>query len=137
MEYREFMEFKEFSEFKEFGEFKDSPIIPGKILTGSKIATREYLENNSLLFHLFPKKMESKKAREPIFGIVACFRGGARCAHLKAIKWSAPLSPSICATIYFRKSLVVDLCGAEHRIRIERVSRMQNAEFKIQNDRER
>ena len=102
-----------------------------KICAGSNFATREYLENNSLLFHLFPKKMESKKAREPIFGIVACFRGGARYAHLKAIKWSAPLSPSICATIYFRKSLVVDLCGAEHRIRIERVAKIQSSKFKM------
>ena len=35
--------------------------------------------------------MESKKAREPIFGIVACSRGGARYAHLKGVIDAFPL----------------------------------------------
>ena len=61
--------------------------------------------------------MESKTARGAIFGVVACRQGGARFAHLKAIKWSAPLLPSDCAIPYFRKSLSWTSCGAVHRIK--------------------
>ena len=95
--------------------------------------------------------MESKTARGAIFGVVACRQGGARFAHLKAIKWSAPLLPSDCATPYFRKSLSWTSCGAVHRIRNRiatqwlhgyeksypwgwRGGEIQNSKFKIQNE---
>ena len=62
-----------------------------KILAGTIFRTRAYLEINSLFFHLFPKKMESKTARGAIFGVVACFRGDARFAHLKGVIDAFPL----------------------------------------------
>ena len=62
-----------------------------KILAGTIFRTRAYLGLNSLFFHLFPKKMESKTARGAIFGVVACRQGGARFAHLKGVIDAFPL----------------------------------------------
>ena len=72
-----------------YGNYENDENVP--ITPIRPISSIQKSENYSLIFHLFPKKMESKTARGAIFGVVACRQGGARFAHLKGVIDAFPL----------------------------------------------